>query len=80
MHCQPCAHQRLATSCHCDIYDVFLFVELPELQVFLIIISSTCAVEKTKTLVSLYTPFEEAAYATAKQHTAHAPAARSASV
>lgn len=35
-------YQRLAASCDRDIYDVFLLVEFSELQVFLVIIASTC--------------------------------------
>jgi hypothetical protein len=36
-------HQGLAASRDCDVYDVFLFVEFSKLQVFLVVVSSTCA-------------------------------------
>lgn len=39
---QPKPHQGLAASCDCDIYDVFLFVEFPELQILLVVVSGTC--------------------------------------
>jgi hypothetical protein len=36
-------YQGLAASCDCDINDVLLLVEFPKLQVFLVVVSSTCA-------------------------------------